>query len=223
MRIFSIGHSNRDIGEFVDLLLKYEIEVVVDVRSAPYSRYVPQYNHGALRKSLSDKGIQYLYKGRTLGGRSEDPTHYVDGRLDYGRLGESTAFVEGLKQIKQLACGHRVVLMCSEEDPLMCHRGILIGRKLREGGDGIEVMHIRGDEGRLESQEVIEHKLCVQQGLLEEPRTMKLYTQAGLWQSEQAASEATAPSVREVTLAKAYAAQEARIAPRKSRPRAAKP
>jgi uncharacterized protein (DUF488 family) len=206
-QIYSIGHSRHRLDDFLALLRQNDVEVVVDVRSAPYSRFVPQYNHDQLRQTLSDAGIRYLYKGRALGGRSEDPDHYVDGRLDYQRLGASDSFVAGLELLCQLARSHRLAIMCSEEDPMACHRGVLIGRKLQDDGQGIRVVHIRGD-GSLETQSEMERRLCMQQGMAQDASTKTLYVTADLW---TAAETSLAEAV-----AQAYAAQGERIAPTKT-------
>ena len=68
-KLFTIGHSNHSFDEFLDLLQQREIEKIIDVRSAPYSRYSPQFNKSALEKSLKCRGIGYIFLGKELGVR----------------------------------------------------------------------------------------------------------------------------------------------------------
>jgi uncharacterized protein (DUF488 family) len=150
MEIFSIGHSNHAIETFLALLTTHAIEVLVDVRSAPYSRYVPHFNPANLKEHLKGAGFAYLYMGKELGGRPEGAEFYdMDGRVRYDRLAEAPFFLAGLERLLTGAARYRVAMMCSEEDPTACHRRLLITRVLRERD--VPVLHIRGD-GRLESE-----------------------------------------------------------------------
>jgi uncharacterized protein (DUF488 family) len=148
--IFSIGHSNHPIEEFLDLLRLHGIAVLVDVRSAPYSRYVPHFNPENLKATLKERGFQYLYMGRELGGRPEGAELYdADGRVRYDRLAEAPLFLGGLERLITGGGRYRVAMMCSEEDPTHCHRRLLIGRVLR--ARSVPFTHIRGD-GRLQTE-----------------------------------------------------------------------
>lgn len=148
--IFSIGHSNHPIEAFLDLLRLYRIAVLVDVRSAPYSRYVPHFNPENLKATLKEQGFQYLYMGKELGGRPEGAEFYdADGRVYYDRLAEAPLFLGGLERLITGGGRYRVAMMCSEEDPTHCHRRLLIGRVLT--ARGVPFTHIRGD-GRLQSE-----------------------------------------------------------------------
>ena len=80
--LWTIGHSNHPLEAFLDLLTRHRIEVLVDVRSSPYSRYASQFNREALRQPLHDRAVQYLFLGDLLGGRVEDDRFYDDpGRV----------------------------------------------------------------------------------------------------------------------------------------------
>ena len=150
MPIFSIGHSNHPLDAFLDLLRSHGIEVLVDVRSAPYSRYVPHFNPANLKTALKEARFQYLYMGKELGGRPEGAEFYdAEGHVRYDRLAESPLFLAGLDRLITGAERYRVAMMCSEENPTDCHRRLLITRVL--AGRGIPVQHIRGD-GRIESE-----------------------------------------------------------------------
>jgi uncharacterized protein (DUF488 family) len=71
--IYTIGHSNKQPNEFIDLLKNNSIKLLIDVRSQPYSQYNPQFNKNSLMKTLSDNEINYLFLGNCLGGRPKDP------------------------------------------------------------------------------------------------------------------------------------------------------
>lgn len=148
--VFTIGHSNQTLDDFLGLLQQHGIEAVADVRTVPWSRYVPHFNAKALGKALAQRAIEYVPFGRELGGRPEGEQFYDDqGHVLYGRLAASPAFREGLDRALARAQTSRVALLCSEENPSRCHRHLLIGRVLRERG--VAVSHIRGD-GRLETE-----------------------------------------------------------------------
>lgn len=150
MPLYSIGHSNHPLDAFLDLLRSHGIEVLLDVRSAPYSRYVPHFNPANLKTALKEAGFQYIYMGKELGGRPEGAEFYdAEGHVRYDRLAASPLFLAGLDRLITGAARYRVAMMCSEENPTDCHRRLLITRVL--AGRGIPVQHIRGD-GRIESE-----------------------------------------------------------------------
>ena len=141
--IFTIGHSTHTIDRFMELLLMHEISAVCDVRSDPYSRYNPQFNREPLQRELKRKGIAYVYLGKELGPRSDDPGCYVNGKAQYDRLAETDLFREGLGRLRQGMEAYRIALMCAEKDPIMCHRTILVSRHLQ--ADDIKIRHILED------------------------------------------------------------------------------
>ena len=142
--VFTIGHSNHSAERFLRLLKRYEIEVVVDTRSHPYSRHVPRFNGRALEAALSKDGVGYLFLGSELGGRPEGEEYYDDnGRVDYALLGCSGPFLDGISRLEKEIHARTVALLCSEEDPIRCHRRLLVGRALEELG--FTLRHIRGD------------------------------------------------------------------------------
>ena len=147
--IYTIGHSNHGLEDFLRLLAARGVEVLVDVRSKPYSRYVPHFNQGALRDFLEKHGIDCRHMGDRLGGMPQERSMYdEEGRVLYRELARSEGFRQGIGELISLASELLVAVMCSEEDPSACHRSLLVGRVLAR--EGIEVVHIRGD-GRLES------------------------------------------------------------------------
>ena len=142
--IFTIGHSNHSAEKFVGLLKQHGIEVVADVSSQPYSRHAPHFNAKDIEAILWDNGIRRLFLGFELGGRPTAEAFYdADGRVDYARIERSRSFLDGIKQLESSIRDHKTALLCSEEDPVGCHRRLLVGHVL--GERGIVVRHIRGD------------------------------------------------------------------------------
>jgi len=152
-KLFTIGHSNHDWETFVDLLLQHRIQVLADVRSQPWSRYTTHFNREAMQAELKRIGVQYLFMGDQLGGRPPGEDFYDDqGHVLYFRVAESPTFLAGIDRLRTGIQKYRVAIMCSEEDPTVCHRFLLVTRVLAERGVSIE--HIRGD-GSLQSEEIV--------------------------------------------------------------------
>ena len=145
--VLTIGHSNHPLETFAALLRQHEVTALADVRSAPYSRFNPQFNRKALDAALKARGIAYVFLGHALGGRPDDASCYEDGRVRYDRLARTALYREGLDRVVRGASDERIALMCAEKEPLDCHRTILVGRSLAERG--IAVAHILAD-GTLE-------------------------------------------------------------------------
>ena len=143
--VLTIGHSNHVLDSLIALLRRHRVTAVADVRSAPYSRFNPQFNRESLANSLKRCVIEYVYLGHSLGGRSDDPTCYEDGRVRYDRVAETESFQRGLDRVVHGAANHRIVLLCAEREPLECHRTLLVSRALDERG--IDVAHIHADGG----------------------------------------------------------------------------
>ncbi len=151
--IYTIGYGNRSIEAFIDLLQKYHIQYLADIRSHPYSKFNPDFSQAALEQRLKQHHIKYMFLGDALGGRPEDSSCYIDGKVDYEKVRQTHAFREGIKRIhdawdKQLP----VVLMCSELKPQECHRSKLVGSALAE--QHITVAHI-DEEGNSKTQEEV--------------------------------------------------------------------
>lgn len=148
--VFTVGHSTHTLEVFIGLLRQHEITALADVRSSPYSRYNPQFNRETLAKALQTQGIKYVFLGHELGARSDDPTCYENGRVQFDRLAKTELFRSGIDRVIRGANDHQVALMCAEKEPLECHRTILVSRALDELG--VPVKHILAD-GRLEMHE----------------------------------------------------------------------
>ena len=154
--LYTIGHSNHPIAAFIDLLQQHGITALGDVRSHPYSRYVPQYSRDPLKTTIANAGITYVFLGKELGARSDNPACYQQGKVQYDRLAQQPRFAEGLNRVRQGMERYCIALMCSEKDPLDCHRAMLVARRLFE--TGIPVQHIHAD-GLLESHQELESRL----------------------------------------------------------------
>jgi uncharacterized protein (DUF488 family) len=141
------------MDHFVGLLKMHGVQVVVDVRSQPYSKYATHFDKDALKVGLQSAGIRHLYLGRELGGRPEGDEFYdQEGHVLYDRVAAASIFLEGLKRLEKGIHEFRVATLCAEENPSACHRRLLVSRLLLERG--IRVEHIRGD-GRLQTEEEI--------------------------------------------------------------------
>jgi len=152
-RVLTIGHSNHTVEHFLGLLKAHAVQVVVDARSKPYSKYTTQFDHEALKLALQDAGIRYLYLGRELGGRPEGDGFYDDeGHVLYDRVAATSLFLEGLSRLERGIREYTVAMLCAEESPAACHRRLLVGRVLLD--HGIRVEHIRGD-GRIQTEEEV--------------------------------------------------------------------
>ena len=145
IEVFTIGHSTHSAEAFIALLKGAGITAISDVRSSPFSRFNPQFNQRELKQTLRDAGIGYVFLGKELGARSDDPRHYVDGRVSYERLAQSESFKAGISRVLKGAAEHRIALMCAEKDPVTCHRTILVARALELAG--AEIRHICQDGG----------------------------------------------------------------------------
>jgi uncharacterized protein (DUF488 family) len=157
--LYTIGHSNHLISTFIELLKQHHISALADVRSHPVSRYAPQYSRNNLQQSLQEAGITYVFLGKELGARSNNPDCYIDGpkgkTVSYALLAQQPIFHEGLERVKKGMEKYRVALMCAEKDPMNCHRALLVSHELFKSG--IEISHILAD-GSLESHIEIEVK-----------------------------------------------------------------
>ncbi len=154
--LFTIGHSNHSEEALLALLQTHAISAVADVRSQPYSRYTPQFNYDAIQSWLKKAGIGYVFLGKELGPRREDPALYEKDRISYARLARTEDFLKGLARLKKGAGHYRIAMLCSEKDPIICHRMILICHALKDSL--LKISHIHED-GALESLEEAERRL----------------------------------------------------------------
>ena len=157
-----MGHSNHPIEKFIGLLTANGITAIADVRSRPFSRRNPQFNKDKLAAELAQHGIAYVFLGKELGARAEDPACYQDGRVQYARLAEAPAFKAGIERVLSGAQKYRLALMCAEKEPLDCHRTLLVSRALDKLG--VSIAHILADAG-VEPQEKTMSRLIDMVGL----------------------------------------------------------
>jgi uncharacterized protein (DUF488 family) len=148
--IFTIGHSTHTIEVFLNLLTAHVVTALCDVRSSPYSHMNPQFNREALQDRLKKIGITYIFLGKELGARSDDPTCYKHNQARYDLIEKTPLFQKGLDRVCDLSKQYRVALMCAEKDPLSCHRTILVARALATRGFPIE--HVLGN-GTIETHD----------------------------------------------------------------------
>jgi uncharacterized protein (DUF488 family) len=189
---YTLGHSDLESDHFVELLSNSRVKLVADVRSAPHSGRFPQFSQPVLQKMLEEGGISYLFLGEELGGRPDDLDAYRrDGVVDYRARRKSYAFGAGLERLIAEQKQRSVVLLCAEEDPLECHRFLMICPELVRAG--VQPLHIRGD-GRIETQEAAENRLLETHGF------------AGI------ANDTLFPQEREDALEQAYELQAQKVA-----------
>jgi len=144
--VYTIGHSNVEFEKFLSLL--NGIEVLVDVRSHPFSRYASPFNKESIKRGVESAGIEYLFMenedvGNVLGGRPNDDNCYEKGKIIYRQIMKKVWYKEAISALIELASKKGTVIMCSEEDPYKCHRHHLIAQSLLK--EGITVFHIRGN------------------------------------------------------------------------------
>jgi uncharacterized protein (DUF488 family) len=154
--VFTVGHSTHPIEKFIGLLQQHAISAIVDVRSHPYSKHFPQYSREALKAALTEQGVAYVFLGKELGARSENPACYRQGKAQYELLAKEPLFNSGLERIRSGTEKFNIALMCAEKDPLDCHRAVLVGRKVYESG--MDVAHIHAD-GHLERHAEMESRM----------------------------------------------------------------
>ena len=168
--VFTVGHSNHSPEEFIKLLRRHNVEEVADMRSSPYSRYTPHFNHESLNGILENVGIGYTFMGEELGGRPTDRSCYdADGRVRYDRVADTDPFDDGIRRIIRGTDERRIALMCTEKEPLECHRTLLISKTLTKRG--VAVAHILAD-GNLENHEATMDRLM---GILKLPHNGDMF------------------------------------------------
>jgi uncharacterized protein (DUF488 family) len=154
--IYTVGHSNQSLESFLGLLSKHAISAIADVRSYPYSMAFPQFDREALSKELKANGISYVFLGKELGARSEDPSCYSNGKVQFEKLAKTELFQDGIGRVFAGMEQYRVAMMCAEKEPLACHRTILVARAMAERG--VKVLHILSD-GAVEEHEAATERL----------------------------------------------------------------
>lgn len=158
MDIYTIGHSNYPIEKLLDMLKYHQINCVVDIRGTPYSKYNDQYNKEIIAKTLAQNGYIYIYMGKEFAAQRENKKLYtVEGYADFEKVIYDQDFLSGIERLK-IGCskGYRIVLLGAMQDPIRCHRCILLGRAMRS--EGFNIKHIL-DDYSLATQEELEDRL----------------------------------------------------------------
>lgn len=168
LHCYTIGHSNHPIENFIQTLKNFQIQCIIDVRTIPISNYMPHFNRENLETWLEREGIEYKYLGNMIGGRYTDPDLLDNqGSVDYEKVEKRSIFQAGIDQVCQIIIdGKPTALMCSEKDPLDCHRFVLISKALAKKGVSIDHIVFEGTKdpqgkpvGTLVSNNDLEKKL----------------------------------------------------------------
>lgn len=155
-KVLTIGHSTLALDPFLNLLKRAGVTAIADVRSSPFSRRSPHFSRDDFRASLKEVGIKYVFLGKELGGRPRAENLYCDGVADYEKMALEPAFLKGIDRVVDGSKEHTIALMCSEHNPLDCHRCLLVGRALADRK--ISIGHILSN-GNVATQYDIEEKL----------------------------------------------------------------
>lgn len=159
MKIYTIGHSNYTIEKLINMLRKFNIDCVVDIRGIPYSKYNIQFDKETIRYLLTKAGFKYIYMGEEFGANRllGKESYNNEGFADFDKVIKEKPFKKGIERLK-VGCnkGYKIVLLGAMQDPLRCHRSILLGRELIN--NGFEVKHIL-DDYLVINQEEIERRL----------------------------------------------------------------
>ena len=154
-RLLTIGYAGfPDVKDFLLTLKKNEIQILIDVRSTPYSAYFESYNKDNLSLFLRAHDIYYANFARQFGARQDNRSFYKNGRLDFESFSQSDQFLEGVSKVEE--SNAVIVFMCAEKKPSECHRAILVARAFSDRGH--EITHILPDNESL-SQHDIEEEL----------------------------------------------------------------
>lgn len=140
--VYTVGYSGFSFDEFCKLLKKNEIQLIIDVRSVPFSKRYSEYNRDVLKKSLAQQRIYYRNYAHEFGARQENRQFYTKyGYLDFELFSKSEAFQEGIEKLcKSMQQNYTFALMCAEKNPMDCHRAIMVSRTFFEMG--YKVVHL---------------------------------------------------------------------------------
>lgn len=161
VELYTIGHSDHEVGAFIDTLARYGVATVADVRSTPYSRFNPAFNRETLARSLDRRAFSYVFLGAELGARGGDFPD-ATGAARYRLIAASERFARGLDLLRAVMVESTTALLCAEREPLDCHRTLLISRAVRS--TGVAIRHILYD-GAVEEHADIERRMVGRAGL----------------------------------------------------------
>ena len=158
IEIYTLGHSNYSFDKFIEILKKYNINCVVDIRAIPYSKYNTQYNKEFFQANLKKLGYTYIYMDDEFGAKRRTRNSYNDeGDADFDKVILEEDFKKGIERLKVgCAKNYKIVLLGAMQEPIRCPRAILLGRELiKEGFNVKHIMH----EGDLKTQDELEEQL----------------------------------------------------------------
>ena len=158
MEIYTIGHSNYTMERLIDMLEYYNINCVVDIRGTPYSKYNIQFDKEAIRYTLTNAGFVYIYMGKELAAKRIRKNSYNnEGYSNFEEVIKEEEFKRGVERLKN-GCekGYKIILLGAMQDPIRCHRSILVGRELVK--NDFDVKHIL-DDYSIVTQDDIEEML----------------------------------------------------------------
>lgn len=151
-KLFTIGCSIHTPENFLSLLKSNNINVVADVRSVPFSKHTPQFNQDILKDFLAEKKIQYIHFGDEFGARRKEKEVYIDGKVNFKKVVKLPIFLRGVERIeKGMQKNYNITLLCTEKNPLDCHRFLLVSKALNDLLN-INISHILFDGNVLEQQ-----------------------------------------------------------------------
>lgn len=140
VEVFSIGHSNLSYRGFASRLRKWDIQCVLDVRTVPYSKFVPHFNYDVFQGKLAKSNLGYEYLGNQLGSYNSRMRNCSESLADYRRQIACEAFEDGIDRVLELAQNERVVIMCAEGNPYGCHRHTVLASALAKRG--VSMQHL---------------------------------------------------------------------------------
>ena len=158
MEIYTIGHSNYTMERLIDMLEYYNINCVVDIRGTPYSKYNIQFDKETIRYTLTNAGFFYIYMGKELAAKRIRKNSYNnEGYSNFEEVIKEEEFKRGVERLKN-GCekGYKIILLGAMQDPIRCHRSILVGRELVK--NDFDVKHIL-DDYSIVTQDDIEEML----------------------------------------------------------------
>ena len=158
MDIYTIGHSNYSMEKLIQMLRYYNIDTVVDIRGTPYSKYNVHFDKERIKYSLTKAGFIYIYMAKELAAKRINKISYnEEGYSDFEKVVQEEDFIKGIERLKD-GCnkGYRIALLGAMQDPIRCHRSILVGRALKEAG--FNVMHIL-DDLSIKNQDYIDERV----------------------------------------------------------------
>ena len=152
--IYTIGYTGFSLEEFIQELKKKEINVVIDVRSSPYSERYADYNKNNLESVLTSNKIYYRNYANEFGARQDNASFYSDdGCLDFNIFSKSEQFLSGVEKIKNsVARGYKIVFLCAEKEPIKCHRTILVAKAFHELG--YNVIHLKPNNSSINHRDI---------------------------------------------------------------------